>query len=549
MAEGDGAARLAVTESAPERPVAPEGPWSPLRNHVYRSLWIAVFVSNIGTWMQTVGAQWLLVDEPRAETLVALVQTAGTLPLAFLALPAGVIADSFDRRRLLIGVQLFQVTVASILAVMTALGEMRPSLLLLLTFALGCGGALIGPAYLAMIPELLPRSQIPAAAALGSISLNLARALGPALAGVLVAQAGVAAVFALNALSFAFFAAVLVLWRRPREDSRNRERFGPALRAGGRYVRHSPMLRRILARNATFVVPSMPVWALLPVVATERLGVGAGGYGLLLGALGVGAVCGAFLLPRARSRVGMNRLIIVSSLTFAVSMVLLVTTGSVVVAMLALLPAGAGWIGVLSQLGAALQLYLPNWVRARGLAMNMLVLFGSQASGATLVGFTADHFGLRATFLGAAAVMVIGAATVPRWPLRDMQGLDRTPAEYWPEPDLAVDVGPGLGPVLVTVTYTVTADREDEFREAMVGVRRSRLRTGATHWELYRDGAAPDLFVEQYLVPTWEEHLRQHSGRLTGSDRMLEERAFRLSDPPPVAAHLFPADNVDRGGA
>jgi MFS family permease len=547
VAEGDGAAELAVTQPAPKPSAAPEGPWAPLRNHVYRSLWIAVLVSNIGTWMQTVGAQWLLVDEPNASTLVALVQTAGTLPIAFLALPAGVLADSFDRRRLLIGVQLFQVTVALILTVLTAMGEMRPPLLLLLTFTLGCGAALIGPTYLAMVPELLPRSQIPAAAALGSISLNLARAVGPALAGVLVAQVGVAAVFGLNALSFAVFAVVLLAWRREPEDSRTRERFGPALRAGGRYVRHSPLLRRILARNAMFVVPAMPIWALLPLVATERLSLDAGGYGLLLGALGVGAVLGAVLLPRARARLGMNVLIAVSSLSVAASMVLLVLVDSVAIALLALLPAGAGWIGVLSQLGAALQLYLPNWVRARGLAVNMLVLFGSQAVGAALVGVVADHLGLRAAFLGSAAVMALGAATVPLWPLRDMQGLDRTPATYWPEPDLAIDVGSGLGPVLVTVTYTVSAANDAEFQDAMVKVRRSRLRTGATHWELYRDGAAPEVFVEQYLVPSWEEHLRQHSGRLTGGDRQVEERASRLSDPPPVAAHLFPSGNVDRG--
>jgi hypothetical protein len=357
----------------------------------------------------------------------------------------------------------------------------------------------------------------------------------------------VAAVFGLNALSFLVFAVVLLLWRREPEDSRTRERFGPALRAGGRYVRHSPLLRRILARNAMFVVPAMPIWALLPLIATERLSLDAGGYGLLLGALGVGAVLGAVLLPRARARFGMNVLIVVSSLSVAASMALLVLVDSVVVALLVLLPAGAGWIGVLSQLGAALQLYLPNWVRARGLAVNMLVLFGSQAVGAALVGLVADHLGLRAAFLGSAALMTLGAATVPRWPLRDMQGLDRTPATYWPEPDLAIDVGSGLGPVLVTVTYTISPENDAEFRDAMVLVRRSRLRTGATHWELYRDGAAPEVFVEQYLVPTWEEHLRQHSGRLTGGDRLHEERASRLSDPPPVAAHLFPSGNVDRG--
>jgi MFS family permease len=545
VAEGDGAAELAVTR--PSRPAPGEdGPWAPLRDHVYRMLWIAVLVSNIGTWMQTVGAQWLLVDEPRASTLVALVQTASTLPIALLALPAGVLADSFDRRRLLIGVQCFQVAIGVVLTVLTLTGQMRPPLLLTLTFALGIGSAMMAPTYQALIPELVPRHQLPSAAALGSVSINLARAVGPAIAGVIVARTGVATVFALNAVSFAVFAGVLLWWRRPAEEVEQRERFGAALRAGGRYVRHSPLLRRLLARNAMFVIPSMPIWALLPLVATEKLGLGAGGYGLLLGALGIGAVLGAVLLPRTRNRFGINGLVAVSSTAMALSMVVLVLVDSLPIAMLALLPAGAGWTGVLSTLGAAVQLYLPNWVRARGLAINQIVLFGGQAGGAFLVGFSAEHLGLRATFLGSAALVALGAASIAIWPLRDLRSLDRSPAAYWPEPELLVDVGPGLGPVLVVVTYTVRPEDDDAFQEAMVLVRRSRLRTGATQWELYRDGARPHVFVEQYLVPSWEEHLRQHHGRLTGSDRMHEERAFALSDPPPSAVHLFPADNVDR---
>lgn len=546
MAEGDSNSKVSVTTPATSSP-GETGAWAPLRNQVYRSLWIAALISHMGTWMQTVGAQWLLVDEPRASALVALVQTAATLPVALIALPAGVLADSFDRRRLLIFVQLFQVAVGVTLTVLTAMGEMRPPLLLILTFALGVGSAVMGPTYLALVPELLPRAQIQAAAALGSISVNVARAIGPAVAGVLVAQVGVAAVFGLNALSFAIFATVLLRWRRPLEDTGvPRERFGAALRAGGRYVRHSPLLRRLLARNIMFVVPSMPIWALLPLVASQRLGLGSGGYGVLLGALGVGAVTGALLLPRVRSRMSTNRMIGFSSLLMAASLVVLVQVDVAFVAVLVLLPAGAAWVGVLATLNAAMQLYLPNWVRARGLAMNQLALFGSQAGGAFVVGLLADQIGLRNTFLVAAAAMVAGAATIRVWPLREMQGLDRTPAQYWPDPELVVDVGSGLGPVLVSVAYTISAADEDAFQEAMTGVRRSRLRTGATQWELYRDGSRPDVFIEQYLVPTWEEHLRQHHTRLTGSDRDLEQRAFRLSSPPPVAAHLFPARNVAR---
>lgn len=526
-------------------PVATAGPWAPLAQPAFRMLWIAVLISNVGTWMQTVGAQWLLVSEPNASTLVALVQSASTLPVALLALPGGVLADSFDKRRLLVAVQAFQVVVAVSLTVLTVVGQMRPALLLTLTFALGAGAALTAPTYQSLIPELVPREQIPSASALGAISVNLARAVGPALAGVLVASVGVGAVFALNAASFAVFAVVLLCWRRTVDaDDARRERFTPALRAGGRYVRHSPVMRRLLLRVVLFVVPAMAVWALLPLVASRRLGLGASGYGLLLGALGIGAVAGAVLLPRARARMSTNTLLMVASLGYAVSMAAVVLLHSLPAVLLALVPTGAGWVGVLSTIGASLQLFLPGWVRARGLAVYQIVLFGGQALGSFAWGLLADHAGLRPTFLVAAALMAVAAATITVWRLHDTASLDRSPAVYWPEPQLVLDPEPEDGPVLVTVTYSVEPDNEPGFLDAMEFVRRSRLRTGAVRWQLYRDGEVSHRFVEAYVVPSWDEHLRQHTGRLVGSDQVAEERAAALSQPPPVAHHLFPA----RGG-
>ncbi|HKG50014.1 MAG TPA: MFS transporter, partial [Actinomycetales bacterium] len=252
-------------------------PWAPLASRVFRALWLAVLVSNLGTWMQTVGAQWLLVGDPNASTLVSLVQTASALPVVLLALPSGVLADNFDRRRLLLAVQLFQAAVGAALTVLSAFGELGPALLLVFTFALGAGAALSGPAFAALTPELVPRSQLGAAAALGSVNVNLARAVGPALAGLMVARLGVTAVFAVNTLSFMAYAAVLALWR-PKDDPDGGvpERFLPALRAGGRYVRWSPVVRRILFRCGTFVLPATALWALLPLVATRRLGLGPG---------------------------------------------------------------------------------------------------------------------------------------------------------------------------------------------------------------------------------------------------------------------------------
>lgn len=280
---------------------ASDSTWSPLRSATFRVLWLAVLGSQIGTWMQTVGAQWLLVDRPNAAALVSLVQTAGTLPVVLLALPAGVLADALDRRMLLIWVQLFQLAVGVALTALTMAGQMTPALLLILTFGLGCGMAMTGPTYQAMIPELVPRSQQASASALGSISVNLARAVGPAVAGVLIARVGVAAVFGINAATFLAFAVVLYLRRGPARDTELPEPFLAALRAGGRYVRHSRAMRRFLLRIGLFILPAVALWALLPLLASQRLGMGASGYGLLLAALGAGAILGASGRTRACS--------------------------------------------------------------------------------------------------------------------------------------------------------------------------------------------------------------------------------------------------------
>jgi len=518
--------------------------WAPLGLRVFRMLWLAVLASDIGTWMQTVGAQWMLVGLPGATTLVALVQTADTLPDVLLALPGGALADAFDRRRLLIGLQAFQVVLGVGLTALTLSGQMTPLLLLAFTFALGAGAALATPAYQAIIPELVPRAQLPSAAALGGISVNLARAIGPALAGLLIARVGVAAVFALNTAAFLLFTLVLMAWRRSADEGvGSPERFIPALRAGGRYVRYSPVVRRILLHLALFMVPATAIWALLPLVASRRLGMGAGGYGLLLGALGAGAIAGAFTLPQLRGRLSNNRIVMAAAGLYGTAMVVLVLVRNPVVAFLALVPAGAAWLVVIASTNAAVQLFLPGWVRARGLAAYQMVLFGSQALGALVWGLVAGYIGLVTTFLLAAATLLAGAATIPLWPLFDVRGLNRDPSFHWPEPNLAIDPEPDVGPVLVTTSYTVAPDRQKAFLQAMRAVRLSRLSTGAIRWQLYRDGERADRFVETYIVPSWDEHLRQHHGRLTGADAAIEREARALSDSRPQVTHLFPADD------
>jgi MFS family permease/quinol monooxygenase YgiN len=531
-----------MTSAAGPEASAHVSAWTPLRRTAFRALWLAQLASMTGTWMQTVGAQWLLVDEPNATTLVALVQTMSMLPVLLLALPSGVIADSFDRRRLLVLVQCGSFAVAVVLAVLTAVQQVSPSLLLTFTFLLGCGAALTIPAFLAIIPDLVPREHLPAAAALGSISINVARAVGPAAAGVLISLAGVPIVFAVNALSYAVLAGALIVWGPATAVSGDiPERFVPALRAGARYIRHSRITRRILLRSILFVGPGAALWALLPLVATQRLGLDAAGFGFLLGAMGVGAIGGAIVMPWLRSHLSASQLIGAASLVYAIALLTLafVTNLPLVVAMLVL--AGGAWLIVLGSLGAAMQMFLPEWVRARGLSAHTVVFVGGQAIGAFAWGLLGQYAGLVAALVTAAAVTAVGAATLVVWPLIDAAHLDRSTVSYWGEPNLAFEPDPDQGPVLVSLTYSVAPERVDGFLAVMEHLRRSRQRTGAIRWGLYQDGEDPRRFVEVFLVPSWQEHLRQHTGRLTGADQELERDALELADGPPEVAHLFRA--------
>jgi MFS family permease len=514
--------------------------WSPLKIAAFRAMWIAVLVSNVGTWMQTVGAQWLLVHLPHAALLVSLVQVADMLPDVALAFVGGVLADTMDRRKLLIGTQAFLAVTAIALTVLTVAGQMPAVLLLTFTFILGFSSVISNPAYQSLVPELVPRNQIRSASALSSLSINIARVVGPAIAGLLIARAGVAGVFALNAISYIVFGLVVLAWRPPAGNGRSRpEPFLSALRAGGRYVRYSLTVRRVLVRATLFLFPASALWALLPLVATERLHQGSSGYGVLLASLGVGAVIGAFTLPKLRARWSINGLTVIASAVYAVALVGVIAVTNLLFAIPLLVLAGIAWVVILSEVNANLQLFLPGWVRARGLSVYQMVLFGSQGAGALLWGLFAEPFGLVATFVVAALVLVAGAATIRVLPFRDTSGMDLRLVTPWPEPHLAVDPEETEGPVVVSTTYTVSPENETEFLKVMAKLRRARLRTGASRWGLYRDGEAPRRFIELFLVPSWEEHMRQHQERLTGRDHAHHEAAASFSHPPPKTEHLL----------
>lgn len=515
--------------------------WAPLRSPIYRALWIAQFVSNLGTWMQTVGAQWMLVGDPGAAVLVPLVQTATTLPVMLLALPSGVLADLVDRRRLLIATQGAMASGVATLAVLSGFGLTTPVVLLLLLFLIGCGQALTAPAWQAIQPELVPREQIPAAAALTSMSMNGARAIGPAIAGVLVSLAGPTTVFALNAISFVGIVMVLLAWRRPTSEALLPvERPLSALSAGGRFIRSSPVIRRILLRTVLFIAPASALWGLLAVIAANQLNLSSSGYGVLLGALGVGAVLGAVVLSRLQAAFGNNQLLAAAAVGFAVATVVLATVHILAVVLFALILGGLSWLLTLSTLNASMQLSLPAWVRARGLSVYQLAFMGGQAIGSLVWGLVAGATSGVTALLVSAALLVGCAVSVLWWPLHPGTGnLDVTPSAHWGEPALLFEPDPQDGPVVVLQSYVVAPEDEGGFLALMQRVRRSRQRTGAMQWGIFRSGESADTFVELFLVRSWDEHLRQHLVRQTALDLALERELAQFVHGAPTLRHFI----------
>ncbi|KKC03181.1 MFS transporter [Mycobacterium nebraskense] len=505
-------------------------PQTPLRNRVYRDLFIAQFVSNIGTWMQTVAAQWFLVEKHSSTTIVALVQTASFGPTLLLGLLAGVLADLFDRRRLLILLQSYAVLVALALAVLTYLGRLGPASLLMFTVAIGCASALTAPAWLAIQPEVIPREQIPAAATLGSVAANAAQAVGPAIGGVVVALAGPAAVFGLNAVSFAGIIVALAAWKRPKPCAPiEREHLSQAIITGLLYVRNDPIFRRILLRAALFLFPASALLALLPMAAAHRWQLGASGYGVALGAIGFGAALAAVVdAARLRPRVSASALLAACAAAYGIAPLAVVWLPFAAATPILVL-SGMSWLLTLSTLNAAAQLSLPRWVRARGLSVYLVVFTGCQAVGAYVWGVVATWAGLdialicTAGLLGAAALSV---AALPLRPSTGKLGLDIATACACSSPMVVFDAHPNDGPVLVMTHYRVSAENRQHFAEAMSAVRRSRLRTGGHSWGLYYGVEDPDTVIETFTVASWSEFQRQHTERWSDYDRVGVAKAL-----------------------
>jgi MFS family permease len=523
--------------------------WSPLSDSLFRALWLAAVASNIGTWMHNVGADWLMTSLAPSPWMVALMQTAENAPLFLLALPAGALADIVDRRRLLLYTQAWMLVSAVSLAVLTFLGLTTPWILLLLIFALGLGAALNAPAWQAIIPDLVPRPQLPAAVSLNSVAFNIARAVGPALGGILVAAVGSWAVFLLNSLSFVGVILVLYRWKRePVESISPTERILGAMRAGVRYVRHDPDLRAVFVRTGVYVSCASALWAMMPLVARRQLGLGAFGYGVLLGGLGAGAIVAAFILPALRRKFSANAVVFGGTIIFAAGIAILATVHIFSLLCLAMVCAGVAWMSLMSSFNVSVQTIVPAWVRARVLAIYMLTFFGSMALGSAIWGIVATHIGISRALLCAAGGMIAGLAAAYFFPLPAGRELDLEPSFHWPEPTYVTEPHPTAGPILVTVNYQIESARAEDFINAMREVKRILQRDGAVRWGLFADPAQPGHYTETFLVESWAEHMRQHA-RVTGEDRRAQDRArsFHIGGSPPVVTHLVAQDLSKRG--
>ena len=514
--------------------------WSPLRLPLFRALWLAAVASNVGTWMHNVGAEWLMTTLAPTPFFVALMQTAETAPTFLLALPAGALADIVDRRRLLLFSQAWMLCAAVALAVSALAGLTSPSALLLLTFALGLGAAMNAPAWQAIVPELVPRGELTAAVSLNSVAFNIARAVGPALGGLVVAAAGPWAVFLLNSLSFLGVILVIYRWRREKVESiAPAERVAGAMRAGVRYARHAPELRNVLVRTGVFALCASALWAMMPLVARVELGLGAFEYGLLLGCLGAGAVLGAFVIAWAKRVASVNLTVILGTLVFAGATAALGYVRIYPLLCAAMVCGGVAWMTTMSSFNVSVQTVVPEWVRARALALYLLVFFGSLATGAAAWGAAAERAGVPATLLAASAALFVGLAFTPLFPLRGGEGMDLNPSLHWSEPTFVHEPPPEDGPVLVTVEYQIDPARSVEFARVMRESKRIARRDGATNWGLFTDPARPGRYLEAFLVESWAEHMRQHA-RVTNEDRAVHEllRSFHTDDAPPVVTHL-----------
>jgi MFS family permease len=514
------------------RPPSADAPTSPLAVPIFRAVWIASIASNFGGLIQSVGASWMMTALASSPQMVALVQASTTLPIMLLSLWAGAMADNLDRRKVMLAAQGFMLIVSVVLALFAWSGALTPVLLLAFTFLIGCGTALNGPAWQASVGDMVPRQALSGAVALNSMGFNIARSLGPAIGGAIVAAAGAAAAFLVNAVSYLGLILVLARWQPVRQVSAlPRERMGVAMAAGVRYVAMSPNLRIVLARAALFGLAASAVPALMPVVARALGGGGPLVYGLLLGAFGVGAVGGALVSRRLRNRWATETIVRNASLILALGALVAGWSRDLPLTVPALMLAGAGWVLALSTFNVTVQMAAPRWVVARALALYQMAAFGGMAAGSWIFGLIAEGHGVAVALAGAAAVQLLGVLAGLVYRLPEVENLNLDPLSRWQEPDTAVPVESRSGPIVITIEYRIRETDVVAFLAAMAERRRIRRRDSARHWTLLRDLGEANLWIERYHVATWLDYIR-HNQRRTHADIANSDQILALHTGP-----------------
>ena len=515
--------------------------WDPLRRPVFRLLWGTWLTANICMWMNEVAAAWLMTTLTTSPVMVALVQSASVLPVVLFGLPSGALADILNRRRWFMFTQFWVAANALILCVVLAADAMTAPLLLWLTFGNGIGLAMRWPVYAAIVPELVPRRELPTAIALNGIAMNTSRIIGPIVAGALIASFGTGYVFLLNAVLSLAAGLVIMRWRlEPNSSVLPGERFFGAMRVGFQYVAQSLLMRSLLLRIAIFFLQSTALLALLPLVAKRMPAGGAWTYTFLLASLGLGAIATAVFLPRLRVLITRDRLLRDGTLLQAFAMVAAGFAPNVWIAMPAMMLAGAAWLAVVNTLTVASQLSLPDWVRARGMSLYMMTMMAATSAGAALWGQVASMIDVPWTFVAAAATGIALMLLAGRLHTMSMEQQDLTPARILKEPVPAFPVEHQMGPVMVTVDYRIDPARAAEFATVMRESRANRLQMGALSWGLFHDTSEPGHYIEYFLDESWADHLRRFD-RFTAADADLRERRYAFhvgAEPPKVTRYI-----------
>ena len=529
----------------------PGSPWSPLKMPVFRLLWGTWVTANICMWMSDVAAAWMMSALTTTPIWVALVQTASTLPVFMLGLPSGALADILDRRRYFIVTQFWLAGTAAALCLAVLFDLLTPPLLLALTFANGIGLAMRWPVFAALIPEIVPRQQLPAALALNGIAMNASRIIGPLVAGALIASAGTAYVFVLNATLSVIAGFVITRWRREFVPSPlGRERLLSAMRVGLQFVRESAPLRGVFLRVALFFFHSTALLALLPLLARRLTGGDAATYTLLLASMGVGAIMLALVLPRLRQWLTGRQMVLAGTVLQSLSTLVMAFAPSVYLAVPTMALAGMAWLCAANSLSVSAQMSLPDWVRARGMSMYQMAIMGGSALGAAVWGQVATVSSLNSSLVASAFTGSIAMLVATRWLKDDLIEEDLTPSRAFKIP--VAQMPPSNGPVMVTIEYLIDPARAAAFLEVMQESRSSRLRQGALNWELLHDLGEPHRYLEQIVDESWTEHLRRFD-RITGADVTLRDRklAFHTGNEAPKITRyaMSPTQRAQAGGS